>query len=307
MQVTEPMVRYGILPQTFQLLRGPRTAVGKRWHVRRCLPHRLAPARRNTANAAAISRPFALIVSISSSGVRVFSFVCALGFTALRPSTLMSSVSPDKPRGSTFRALMQQERQAETARVNAAVEADPQVVAARGRLTSAEIAIAGLGPRYLEGYGEVTAAAGAALEGSVTELRELFGRVAVFLAQGVGRDLPARLTRLGARGLGVKVLRALGGVIGRYGLVEFRSSMGMLLERVESGAEVCGALERYARQVDDWRGTYLQRLREEFVAGVDVYRTRVRVGGGVEAGEMAGMREAVESPEGLYGQLAGSA
>ncbi|HEY6321784.1 MAG TPA: dynamin family protein [Thermoanaerobaculia bacterium] len=108
------------------------------------------------------------------------------------------------------------------------------VWSARTALLSAEIALEDLVPRRMRGYGELSAAAAAALDGTVAELKTLVQRMARYLARGPARDLPARLDRLGGAGFDLDLLRRLEQVVTAEGLIELRPALGLLVERLES-------------------------------------------------------------------------
>jgi len=119
------------------------------------------------------------------------------------------------------------------------------VWAARTGLLSAEIDLEELRPRSMRGYGELPEGSAQQLDAMVMELRTLFETVGSFLAQGPGRELRARMQRLEATVDSGKTLAALERAITDYGLVEFRSPLTMLVERIESPAlqvPVCGGV-----------------------------------------------------------------
>jgi GTP-binding protein EngB required for normal cell division len=108
------------------------------------------------------------------------------------------------------------------------------VWSARTTLNFAEIAIEELKPRYMRGYGGLPEEAAHELNLLVTQLADLLHRMEGFLAQGAGKDLRARLERLERTADELELLRKLENVITAHGLVEFRPSLGMLIERLES-------------------------------------------------------------------------
>lgn len=109
------------------------------------------------------------------------------------------------------------------------------VWAARITLRAAQIAIEELGPRHMRGYGELSGEAVRELNGVVSELLDLLGRMESYLAQGAGRDLAARLTRLERTTADAQWLAEMERIITDHGLVEFRSTLEMLVQRLESG------------------------------------------------------------------------
>ena len=108
------------------------------------------------------------------------------------------------------------------------------VWAARTTLTSADIAVEELRPQYMRGYGELSESTERELELVVSELLDLITRMEAYLAQGSGRDLGARLKRLERTNNAVPLLQELDRVITEHGLLAFRPTLAMLLERFES-------------------------------------------------------------------------
>ena len=108
------------------------------------------------------------------------------------------------------------------------------VWAARTVFSSIDIAVEEIKPKYMRGYGELPEQAGRELDLMVSQLDDLLHRMEGFLAQGAGKDLRARLDRLEKTGDEIELLRKLEDVITVQGLVEFRPSLGMLIERQES-------------------------------------------------------------------------
>ncbi len=99
-------------------------------------------------------------------------------------------------------------------------------------LTFIDIAVEELRPRYMRGYGEVPSQAAAELNGIVGELQSLVSQLDAFV-QSAGPDLGQRLQALEQAGTDVGLLRTLEHVITQRGLVEFRGTLDILLERLE--------------------------------------------------------------------------
>ena len=100
-------------------------------------------------------------------------------------------------------------------------------------LTFVRIAVEELRPRYMRGYGEVSPVASAELNGIVRELEGLVSQLDRFVWLGAGTDLQHRLQTLEGAGAELSLLKALERVITERGLVEFRSTLTMILERLE--------------------------------------------------------------------------
>ncbi|MFB3776685.1 MAG: dynamin family protein [Bryobacteraceae bacterium] len=104
----------------------------------------------------------------------------------------------------------------------------------RVTLAFVRIALIETGPRYMKGYGNVAESAAADLNGLVTELNTLVDKLDAYLAEGLGHDLGARLARLEWTGDEAALLRKLERIISEHGLVEFRSKLAMILDRLET-------------------------------------------------------------------------
>jgi GTP-binding protein EngB required for normal cell division len=104
----------------------------------------------------------------------------------------------------------------------------------RVTLAFVRIALIEIGPRYMRGYGELPESAVAELDGLVTELNALVDNLNAYLAQGLGQDLGTRLAKLEWSGDEAPLLRKLESIISAHGLVEFRSKLAMILDRLET-------------------------------------------------------------------------
>jgi GTP-binding protein EngB required for normal cell division len=116
--------------------------------------------------------------------------------------------------------------------------------AARTTISSAEVAIEELKPKYMRGYGELSEQAARELDALVSRLEDLLRRMESFLAQGAGKDLRSRMDRLERAGAEVDLLRRLEAVITAHGLVEFRPALDALIDRAESAALEVGVFGR---------------------------------------------------------------
>ena len=104
----------------------------------------------------------------------------------------------------------------------------------RVTLAFVRIALTEMGPRYMRGYGEIPDSAIPELNGVVSELEGLAGKLDAYLAQGLGQDLQGRLDRLERTGDQVSLLRELERMIAGHGLVELRPTLSMIVDRLES-------------------------------------------------------------------------
>jgi len=114
--------------------------------------------------------------------------------------------------------------------------APPSIPATRAlhtALTFVDIDVEELRPRYMRGYGEVPPNAVAELNGIVGELQSLISQLDRFVWVGAGTDLRKRLEALEGEGADLSLLKTLERVITDRGLVEFRSTLGMIIERLE--------------------------------------------------------------------------
>jgi GTP-binding protein EngB required for normal cell division len=97
-----------------------------------------------------------------------------------------------------------------------------------------DIAVSEFSPDRLRGYGPVDPSAAAEVVKVQQTVRRLVERVAAYLRQGAGQDLPQRLARLEASRGDVGTLTLLEKVITRWGLVEFRPQLDLIVRRLEA-------------------------------------------------------------------------
>ena len=113
----------------------------------------------------------------------------------------------------------------------------PQVdalYAIRTTLTFADNAVEELRPEYMRGYGNMPGAVQADMDGVVDELRTVLLRLDEYLAQDPSRDLESRIERLETSSGDAEALRAIERVITARGLVEFRPTLAMIVDRLAS-------------------------------------------------------------------------
>ena len=100
-------------------------------------------------------------------------------------------------------------------------------------LLTIEIALEELGPSYMRGYGEVSPELVTELEGICGELRGLVARVNQFLFEDAGQGLEKRLARLESTSSEFELLAKIERVVRERGLVEFRSTIAGITDRLE--------------------------------------------------------------------------
>ncbi len=88
----------------------------------------------------------------------------------------------------------------------------------------------------MRGYGEVPESKVRELNGLVDEMVAAVDKLDAYLAQGLAQDLEGRLQRLAQAGTDVRLLSALQRIIANQGLIEFRQTLAMILDRLESKA-----------------------------------------------------------------------
>lgn len=100
-------------------------------------------------------------------------------------------------------------------------------------LLSIDIAVEELRPPVMRGYGDLSPEVATELEGICGELRELIGRVSQYLLQDAGQDLRQRLARLEQTSAELELLAKVERVVTERGLVEFRSTIARITDRLE--------------------------------------------------------------------------
>ncbi len=100
-------------------------------------------------------------------------------------------------------------------------------------LTTIDIALEELRPRYMKGYGDIAPELATELEGISAELRGLVERLHRYLMQDAGQDLRQRLERLEQTSGELELLGKIEQVVTERGLVEFRSTITAITDRLE--------------------------------------------------------------------------
>jgi GTP-binding protein EngB required for normal cell division len=105
--------------------------------------------------------------------------------------------------------------------------------AIRVTLNFVDIAAEELKPKYMRGYGEIAEAKLPELNGIANEIQDIVKKLDLYLAQDLGQDLQGRLERLERTGNEIALLQIIERVIMDHGLVEFRSALSIILDRLE--------------------------------------------------------------------------
>lgn len=100
-------------------------------------------------------------------------------------------------------------------------------------LTFVHIDIEELKPQYMRGYGELPESLAHELNGIVGELENLVQKLNELLSQQSAQNLQDRLRRLEQDGTDAHPLAALERLVSKHGLVEYRSVLTMILDRLE--------------------------------------------------------------------------
>jgi GTP-binding protein EngB required for normal cell division len=101
-------------------------------------------------------------------------------------------------------------------------------------LSFAQVALAEVSPSRLRGYGALADEDAALLASVEADLARLVRALHTYVAQGLGRDLSARLARLEQAPIDPRLLRVLERVVRERGLIEYRAALESLLEHLES-------------------------------------------------------------------------
>ena len=109
----------------------------------------------------------------------------------------------------------------------------PDIRAISVTLGSIDIAVDELKPKNMRGYGEVPESVALDLNGIVGELQGLVSRLNRYVLEGQGQDLRSRLQRLERTSNEFDLLNRIESVVTKRGLVEFRSPIAAILDRVE--------------------------------------------------------------------------
>ena len=101
-------------------------------------------------------------------------------------------------------------------------------------LMFSDISLADLTPGKMRAYGQLSDESAQAVDEIRAELSSLLGQLRGYLGQAAGGDLQARMERLSKTGNEVALLRELERIITAHALVEFRSALTTLVDRLET-------------------------------------------------------------------------
>lgn len=118
------------------------------------------------------------------------------------------------------------------------------VWAAAINLVYCSISLNELTPERMRAYGPLSAEAADRLDGIRAELDGLVAKLRSYLGKGAGGDLQQRLRQLGKTSDEIRLLSEIEGIVTAHGLVEFRGTLSMLLDRMESAAFEVGVFGR---------------------------------------------------------------
>ncbi len=96
----------------------------------------------------------------------------------------------------------------------------------------------------MRAYGPLSTDAAHRLDGIRAELDGLVAKLRGYLGKGAGGDLQQRLQQFGKTGDEIRLLSEIERIITAHGLVEFRGTLGMLLDRMEGSAFEVGVFGR---------------------------------------------------------------
>jgi len=118
------------------------------------------------------------------------------------------------------------------------------VWAAAINLMYCSISLNELTPERMRAYGPLSPEAADKLDRIRAELDGFVAKLRTYLGKGAGGDLQQRLQQLGKTGDEIRLLSEIERIITAHGLVEFRGTLGMLLDRMESAAFEVGVFGR---------------------------------------------------------------
>jgi GTP-binding protein EngB required for normal cell division len=100
-------------------------------------------------------------------------------------------------------------------------------------LLSMDVSAEEVKPRYMKGYGNLSDATAAGLNGIAGELQSLLLQFHLFMKQEAGQDPRARMKRLEESGSDLSLLAIIERVVADRGLIEFRGAINAILDRAE--------------------------------------------------------------------------
>jgi GTP-binding protein EngB required for normal cell division len=118
------------------------------------------------------------------------------------------------------------------------------VWAAAINLMYGSISLNELTPERMRAYGPLSAEAADRLDAIRAELDGLVAKLRNYLGKGAAGDLQQRLQQLGKTGDEIRLLSEIERIITAHGLLEFRGTLSMLLDRMENAAFEVGVFGR---------------------------------------------------------------
>src|SRR5437867_262591 len=118
------------------------------------------------------------------------------------------------------------------------------VWAAAINLMFCSISLNELTPKRMRAYGPLSPEAADRLDGIRAELDGLVAKLRTYLGKGAGGYFQHRLQQLGKTGDEIRLLSEIERIVTGHGLVEFRGTLSMLLDRMESAAFEVGVFGR---------------------------------------------------------------
>ena len=159
------------------------------------------------------------------------------------------------------------------------------VWAAAINLMFCSISLNELTPDRMRAYGPLSADAAHRLDGIRADLNGLVAKLRGYLGKGAGGDLQQRLQQLGKTGDEIRLLSEIERIITAHGLVEFRGTLSMLLDRMEGAAFEVGVFGRVSSGKSSLLNYILQTdVLPIGVTPVTAIPTRISHGPVVEAG-----------------------
>jgi GTP-binding protein EngB required for normal cell division len=159
------------------------------------------------------------------------------------------------------------------------------VWAAAINLMFCSISLNELTPERMRAYGPLSPEGADRLDGIRAELDGLVAKLRTYLGKGAGGDLQQRLQQLGKTGDEIRLLSEIEGIVTAHGLVEFRGTLSMLLDRMESAAFEVGVFGRVSSGKSSLLNYILQTdVLPIGVTPVTAIPTRISHGPAAEAG-----------------------
>ena len=159
------------------------------------------------------------------------------------------------------------------------------VWAAAINLMYCSISLNEITPERIRAYDPLSPEAADRLDAIRAELDGLVAKLRSYLGKGAGGDLQHRLQQLGQTGDEIRLLSEIERIITAHGLVEFRGTLSMLLDRMESAAFEVGVFGRVSSGKSSLLNYILQTdVLPIGVTPVTAIPTRISHGPAAEAG-----------------------